>query len=277
MSSTGFSPSARFVAIVIAVTTAVFLLVYAQSFRVKPASDDWPIVTEMQRGNLRGVSVFFTDSVIRIGYRPLKSVAIWAMGNLGGENIARASRGSARCICSARSDTCWWPCCGFDRSDSDDAGTIVAIALMLLHPVLSQATGSIDGIDTLASSALLWLGAWFVYRYRGRPSLRDRRSLICFIVGVGFKENLFAIGPLSFVIVLMFWNWRDRRVLRNAIALLATLAIASLAMISYASTLSAVDSKRAARCCDSRRASSPRTSRCSPADCSSSATRSGCT
>ncbi|MBC8106755.1 MAG: hypothetical protein H7Z14_09215, partial [Anaerolineae bacterium] len=57
-------------------------LVYSQSFAVKPASDDWPIVNEIHRGNLQGVGAFFTDSVIQIGYRPLKSLAIWWFGNL---------------------------------------------------------------------------------------------------------------------------------------------------------------------------------------------------
>ena len=224
-------PSTRFVASVVAVTVAIFVVAYAQSFRVKPASDDWPIVTEMQRGNLRGVSVFFTDSVIRIGYRPLKSVAIWAMGNLGGDSIAaRVAWIRAMHLLGAIGymlvAVLWVRQIGLRR-----AGSIVAIALMLLHPVLPQATGSIDGIDTLASSALLWLRRGSCTGIANDQACAIAGSLNCFIVGVGFKENLFAIGPLSFVIVLMFWNWRDRRVLRNAIVLLATLAIASLAMI----------------------------------------------
>jgi hypothetical protein len=96
--------------------------------------------------------------------------------------------------------------------------------------VLATAAGSIDGIDTLASSALLWLGGWCVYRCRERPAAAVMLSLICFLVGVGFKENLFALGPLSLVIVLMFWDWR-RRQLAGSIGLLAMLGIASLLMI----------------------------------------------
>jgi hypothetical protein len=112
------------------------------------------------------------------------------------------------------------------------AGALVALALRLLHPVLPQAVGSIDGIDPLASGALLWLGAWFVYRFRERPGRAIGGSLICFLVGVGFKENLFALGPLALAIILIFREWRsDRRRLLGAVALLATLAVASLAMI----------------------------------------------
>src|SRR5262245_26673973 len=56
--------------------------VYYDSFAILSASDDFPIVNEIHRGNAQGASVFFTDSVIVIGYRPLKSLAIWGMGNL---------------------------------------------------------------------------------------------------------------------------------------------------------------------------------------------------
>lgn len=228
-SSPADRPSTRFLAIVICGAILIFLLAYAQSFRVKPASDDWPNATEMQRGNLHGVSVFFTDSLIRIGYRPLKSLAIWSMANLGGDNIAaRVAWIRAIHLLGAIGymlvGVLWVRAIGFGK-----AGTIAAIAIMLLHPVLATAAASIDGIDTLASSALLWLGAWCVYRFRERPAVAIAGSVICFLIGVGFKENLFALGPLALVIVLMFWDWRRRPI--SAIGLLLTLAIASLAMI----------------------------------------------
>src|SRR5688572_16333204 len=57
-------------------------IVYSQSFAIKPGVDDWPIINEIHRGNLQGTHVFFTDSVIQIGYRPLKSWTIWLFGNI---------------------------------------------------------------------------------------------------------------------------------------------------------------------------------------------------
>src|SRR5215213_5432267 len=74
--------SRRFAWAILLLAIVAQWLVYSQSFAVKPASDDWPIVNEIHRGNLQGVQVFFTDSVIRIGYRPMKSLAIWWFGNL---------------------------------------------------------------------------------------------------------------------------------------------------------------------------------------------------
>src|SRR3982750_3035067 len=61
--------SVRFGVITLLCLIAVQWAVYFDSFRILPASDDFPIVNEIHRGNARGVSVFFTDSVILIGYR----------------------------------------------------------------------------------------------------------------------------------------------------------------------------------------------------------------
>ncbi|MBC8108796.1 MAG: hypothetical protein H7Z14_19590, partial [Anaerolineae bacterium] len=106
---------------------------------------------------------------------------------------------------------------------------VTGMLLVTLHPVLPQCLASIDGIDTLASSSLLWLGAWFLYRFRGRPIPSLVLSLICFFVGVGFKENLFALAPLSLLIVLFFWP-RARMKRDLAVVALAYLA-AGVSMI----------------------------------------------
>src|SRR5262249_43040534 len=69
----------------------VFLLIFAgavlsvpDAFAIKPASDDFPIINEIHRGDRQGPGVFFTDAVTPFNYRPLKSLTIWAFGSLPG-------------------------------------------------------------------------------------------------------------------------------------------------------------------------------------------------
>ncbi len=205
----------------------MFFVAYARAFRVMPASDDWPIVNEIHRGNHRGVHVFFTDSVIRIGYRPLKSVVIWAFGNLGSTDQQHMAwirvPHLLAALLYALVAALWARAIPLART-----GALVTIAIMLLHPVLPQAAGSVDGIDTLASSALLWLGAWCIMHFRDRIWPATVSALACFVVGVGFKENLFALVPLSVVLVQMFWTERRRS---GAAIIGVTLALAALGMI----------------------------------------------
>jgi hypothetical protein len=228
-----YRPSRRFAAISFSCLVIVFLLAYSRSFLVKPASDDWPIVTEMQRGNAQGVGVFFTDSVIRIGYRPLKSLLIWAACNLGGDDI------DARCawvrvvhllfaVGYAAVALLW-----IRQMPVGRAGTIVAVAIMLLHPVMPQAVGSMDGLDTLASSALLWLGAWCVLRFRDNLIAAVATSCACFVVGVGFKENLFALVPLSLLVVIVLYPRERQAACGFAIGCALALAAAAAIIVRF--------------------------------------------
>lgn len=217
----------RFLSLAFVAVLIVFLLAYSRSFRVLPASDDWPIVVEIHRGNAQGVGAFFTDSVIRIGYRPLKSLVIWAFGNLGesdGQKMAwirAATLGTA--MFYAVVAVLWARAVPLGK-----AGAGVAIAVMLLHPVLPQAVGSVDSVDTLASSALLWMGAWFLCRWRDRLAIALPASLACFVIGLGFKENLYALAALSVLTVIWFWEKRPRR---NATLVGAAFVITATGMI----------------------------------------------
>lgn len=204
------------------------LLAYSHAFKVRPASDDWPIINEVHRGNQRGVGVFFTDSVIRIGYRPLKSLAIWFFGNLSSDEATRFAwirvLHLIGAICYALVAVAW-----LRALPIGTAGAGAMIGLMFLHPILAAPVGSIDGIDTLMSSTLLWLGAWCCWRFRGRAVAAAITSAACFIVGVGFKENLFALVPLAVVVVILFWP-RERSVVGctvvgGSLAVLAAAAI----------------------------------------------------
>src|SRR5689334_16394305 len=132
-------PSLRFGLFVLAAMFAAQLLAYRHSFAVRPASDDWPIVNEINRGNRQGVGVFFTDSVIHIGYRPLKSLAIWAFGNLGGRDIARRAAWIrvmtlAGALLYGVVALLW-----LRAMPIGPAATIATLGVMFLHPVLPQA------------------------------------------------------------------------------------------------------------------------------------------
>ena len=140
--------------------------------------------------------------MIQIGYRPLKSLTIWWFGNLDPNHRVAWIRALHLLggMLFALAGLLWLRKLPIGR-----AGFITGMLLVTLHPVLPQALASIDGIDTVASSALLWLGAWCLYQFRERISVALITSLICFFIGIGFKENLFALAPLSLLIVLFFW------------------------------------------------------------------------
>jgi hypothetical protein len=221
-------PSVRIISSVFLAFMAVQLFAYWNAFKVKPASDDWPIINEIHRGNREGVRVFFTDSVIRIGYRPLKSLAIWFFGNLSQDNDLRVGWIRAMHLgaawCYAVVALLWVRELPIGR-----AGSAAALAIVFLHPVLAAPIGSIDGIDTLASSTLLWLGAWCTWRFRDRLPVALLTTLACLVVGVGFKENLFALVPLSVVVVVLLWPSERRRV--GGLTLGIGLSIAAAAAI----------------------------------------------
>ena len=213
----------RFLWAALGVTSLVFLAAYWVSFGVLPASDDFSYINEIHRGNREGVWRFFTRSVTAQTYRPMTSVGIWAFGNLVPGYPTQGVRALhlISAIAYAAAALLWIRAAKLGR-----AGAIVAIATMLLHPVLPQAVGSIDGFNSLVSSAFLWLGAWYVFTWRDRPIRALVAASLCFVVGVLFKEYAFALVPLSMLTVLCFW--RERRV-RWALAL--ALALGALLLL----------------------------------------------
>src|SRR5688572_29807641 len=198
----------RFCWAALGVTSLVFLAAYWESFHVLPASDDFSYVNEVHRGNREGLWRFFTRSVTAQTYRPMTSVGIWAFGNLvpgyPTEGIRALHLLSA--IAYAATALLWIRAARLGR-----AGAAVAVATMLLHPALPQAVGSIDGFNSLVSSAFLWLGAWYVFARRDRPTRALVSASLYFALGVLFKEYAFALVPLSILTVLCFWRTRPLR------------------------------------------------------------------
>jgi hypothetical protein len=193
----------RFLWTALGVTSVVFLAVYWESFHVLPASDDFSYVNEIHRGNREGVWRFFTRSVTAQTYRPMTSVGIWAFGNLVPSHPTEGIRALhlLSAIAYAAVALLWIRAARLAR-----AGTAAVIATMLLHPVLPQAVGSIDGFNSLVSSAFLWLGAWYVFKWRDRPIRALLAASLSFALGVLFKEYAFALVPLSMLTVLCFWR-----------------------------------------------------------------------
>ena len=193
----------RFLFAALGLTSAIFLAAYWESFHVLPASDDFSYVNEIHRGNREGVWRFFTRSVTAQTYRPMTSVGIWAFGNMIPGHPTEGVR--ALHLLSAIAYACaampWIRTARLNR-----AAAAVVLAIMLLHPVLAQAVGSIDGFNSLVSSAFLWLGAWYVIACRERPTRALVAAALCFIGGVLFKEYAFALVPLSMLTVLCFWR-----------------------------------------------------------------------
>jgi hypothetical protein len=195
----------RFLWAALGVTSLVFLIAYWESFHVLPASDDFSYVNEIHRGNREGVWRFFTRSVTAQTYRPMTSVGIWAFGNLVPDHPTEGVRALhlLSAVAYAAVALLWIRAARLDRT-----GAAVVIATTLLHPVLPQAVGSIDGFNSLASSAFLWLGAWYVFTWRDRPIRALVAGSLCFAAGVLFKEYAFALVPLSMLTVLCFWQRR---------------------------------------------------------------------
>jgi len=196
---------ARFILWMLVVTAAVFLSLYARSFRVLPAADDFDYINEIHRGNHDGVAALFTRSVSDMTYRPLTSLGLWAFGNMFGSRPEVGVRvlHLLSAIAYAGVVALWIRSAGLGR-----AGAIVALAVALLHPVLPAAVGSIDGFNSLASSAMMWLGAWVILVGRERIVLTSIVGVLCCVLGVGFKEYAFAMPMLAAMTVLFFWRSR---------------------------------------------------------------------
>ena len=177
------------------------IALYYRSFGIKPASDDFPVVHEVLRGNAFGPSIFFKQSHTGMHYRPFKALSIWAFAQISDQHREFWIRvlnflgmtGYVLVLALWLSRMKLSPlACGF------------AGALLLFHPVLPQALGSIDGIDGIAASALIWLGAWFVFVWRDRLVRALIATTICFVLAAGWKEYSFGIVPLATWAMLCF-------------------------------------------------------------------------
>src|SRR5437762_2111417 len=160
-----------------------------------------------------------------MSYRPSKSLTLWAFGNLFHEHPLFGIRVAHFCgLAMFAGVVLLWT----RTLKLGVAGTWAAAIGSCFHPVLPQSWGSIDGVDALVSSAMVWLGAWCVWRFREHIIPATLGALLCFAVGIGFKEFAFALVPMAALTVLMFW--RSRRIL-GGVVVVGTLMLAVVALL----------------------------------------------
>jgi hypothetical protein len=205
---------------------------YYRSFGIKPASDDFPVVNEIVRGQREGPGAFFRQSFTRMHHRPFKSLGIWAAATIAPHHREFAIR---VLHFSAMSGYAIVLALWIARLRLTGFGSAVACALVMFHPALPQALGSVDGVDSIASSALIWLGAWFVLVWREHLIRALIAASVCFILAAGWKEYSFALVPLAVWTCLCFSTrarWRNSIILGIGlcIVLAAILAVRQRAM-----------------------------------------------
>jgi hypothetical protein len=215
-----------------AAITVVQWIAYRRSFLKLPAVDVWFEMIEIHRGNALGPWVFFTHSVSNKAYRPLDSLLIWLFGNL----VPSHPMWGIHFITLVMSTfmvavgTLW-----VRQLRLSKIGAIVAIGLLCLHPVLALSEGSVDGVDSVGSTALLWLGAYFILVVRSRAAM-TALVLLVFCLGGLLKEYTFALLPLSLCVIFCLRArqsppWKDRSAWRDALALIGALVAAFAALM----------------------------------------------
>jgi hypothetical protein len=189
------------------------IALYYRSFGIKPASDDFPVVHEVLRGNEFGPSIFFKQSHTGMHYRPFKALSIWAFAQISDQHrefwirVLHFLGMTGYVVVLAL-----W----LSRMNLSPTACGFAGVMLLFHPVLPQALGSIDGIDGIAASAFLWLGAWCVLVWRDHPIRAMVATMICFVLAAGWKEYSFGIVPLATWSMLCFstkHRWRNSVIL----------------------------------------------------------------
>ena len=205
--------------LLIATAFVLQILLYRQAFHILPAGDDFTTTYEIVRGEVNGPADFFTRSLSTHHYRPLKVWATWLLGSLSDSLEGRAFwlrvlhfGGMAVYAVAAGA---WIRLLRVSLMPA-----AVATAVLFVHPVMTQALGSIDGVDTLVASGCMWIGAWACLAFRERIWLAVIVNLLCFAIGIGFKEATFAMVPLSAGTAFWFGGysrWRAALVMAGAL------------------------------------------------------------
>jgi hypothetical protein len=219
-----------------AALTVVQWIAYRRSFLKLPAVDVWFEMIEIHRGNALGPWVFFTHSASNKAYRPLDSLLIWLFGNLIPSHPMWGIHFITLVMATfmVAVGTLW-----VRQLRLSKIGAIVAIGLLCLHPVLALSEGSVDGVDSVGSTALLWLAAYLILVVRSRAAMTTAVLLI-FCIGGLLKEYIFALLPLAPCVIFCLRArqsppWKDRSAWRDAQVLIGTLlaALAALMLVRH--------------------------------------------
>src|SRR5437773_6238455 len=129
------------------------LAVSYHSFGIKPVADDFPYAHEIARGEQQGPMALLTRSFTGQTYRPLTSLCIWLVGRGVPESrpFRLRSLGYFFMTAYALVAALWVWSMRLRRP-----GALVALLMLIFHPVVPASLCSIDGFNSLASSGFLW-------------------------------------------------------------------------------------------------------------------------
>jgi hypothetical protein len=197
------------------------ILVYRPAFGITPWGEDYILAVQGRIGEQRGAWSFFIGSPLA-DYRPLQALTYWAFGRWQIENpfplihILSFAAFSFYAFVFAL----WIRLCSLPRS-----GTLCALVVLFLHPVLAGPLADLDGFTRFVVSGWVWLGAYFAFKYADRLSIAIPLTSICFVIGLGFMEYAVALVPLSILAVWWGGAGRQTRKIRAALALSLTLLV----------------------------------------------------
>lgn len=212
---------------IFAAVFAAMIAWYWPMFFVKPAGDDFgaPLL-EIASARVHGPSYFYSHSGHGISYRPTQALLMWLFASIQPQHeifwihvLDAVSMGLF--VVSAL----LWA----KAMPLQPVGQLVTACVLCFHPTLVIAIGSVDTFGTPLCSGLIWLGAYFVFRYRERPGVACALSLVCFLAGVGVKEFAFSLVPLGGLVMLFFAS--QKRFLR-ALTAMAPTAIGAVAYLA---------------------------------------------
>jgi hypothetical protein len=238
-------PSVRRSVLGIALAIGLMLLTYHHTWRTWPAGDDYLVINETFTALEHGPLHVVTHPLSAKNYRPLQGVGHWAMAQVVGtrahpDELARAARwtigihglnlGSFALLIAIGG---LWARELPGRAAR--VGVWIAPGAIALHPVMAGQAAGLDMWTSIISPALMWAGAYCVYRWRAQMAIGVGLALIIGLVAVGFKEYAFSLVPVGAVIVLLMGG--DGRRGRGGALGRAVLVGAVLSMVIVASML----------------------------------------
>ncbi|MBX3358551.1 MAG: hypothetical protein KF745_08985 [Phycisphaeraceae bacterium] len=199
--------SLRFCCIAFAVLMLVMTALYWNSLDIPPAGDDYPALSEIQRGNEFGVMSLFSKPLQGKNYRPLQSLVVWAVGNIGGTTEERTLHQHVLNLVSAAvyvlAVLLWARAMPLTRVGVGAAGLVAT-----LHPAFAAVMVGLDTWSSTLAPAMMWLMALGVYHLRHRAVLMLVVTVPLFVVAALTKEYAFALVLMAPWIMLYFREQR---------------------------------------------------------------------
>ena len=196
----------RFLGLLFVLLLGAQALLYRDSFAVKPSSDDFIALHQVDRGEAEGVWTFFKTSDVA-DYRPLQNITFWLFGRISRQHLLLSLRilHFVSFIFYSLVAFLWICTLRFHR-----VGAVVAACVVFLHPTLAGPLAGLDNYTRLVVNAWVWLGAWIAYRFGARRIVAIPLVSLCFAMGLGYMEYALTLIPLA--ILSTAWPGGSRRV-----------------------------------------------------------------